>query len=682
MDEGNLNLNVTPGIHTFAQQKVNELFGDVEKTIIDVFRRYWYITKADRVKIGASEYNYILIKAPNNLANLFNILAEIIVVFSAYNRFEPRTFDAFDNIKNRLEQGRVENLCGILLSNDVNIEECIKIYNSGKETRTIVPFSYNEICDKASDSYLFRNKLQKYFYNRDLFAFDDALKTDLYFFGRNQIVIDIINRHLEGQNTGVFGLRKTGKTSIIFDVQRKIRLKNAIGVFISCQNPAMSMGTWIDSIFYVIKCVYEEIGLDSECLNREDYTEINAASRFAKEIREIYENKHITVLLMFDEVEHITYKKAADKKWGEGLESIYFWKAIRSAYQINNNTFTYCIVATNPVCIEYSVIKHADNPIFCGVTPLYIPGFDVDQTRGMVRKLGRMMGIKFDEVLYGKMMEEYGGHPFLIRHLCSYIASQYPERPVQIDRIKYNKCKEEFNNTQGKYFDMLLDVLQEFYPMELEMLGYLAVGDIETFKYFATEDYSLVQHLLGYGIIKKVDDNYDFQIDVIREYILKKKNVQMKLETKEEKWAHLCSQRGNFEIKLRKMVKQILLLHFAGMKGSESKDAKDYVISKIYNDTDNRRKYMAYSYNDLFDPKKSNIYLKSLTVLIKGKWECFSPFMGSITQEDFIHMMAILNVEGRFDAHAKIPTDEDIIIFNAAIKKLEDIVKKYEEIFS
>lgn len=80
-----------------------------------------------------------------SFANLFNLLAEIIVVFSDYEVFEPRTFDAYDNIKNSLELWRVEYLCGMLVSRDSEIVILIKIYNSGKETRTIIPYSYTEI---------------------------------------------------------------------------------------------------------------------------------------------------------------------------------------------------------------------------------------------------------------------------------------------------------------------------------------------------------------------------------------------------------------------------------------------------------------------------------------------------------------------------------------------------------
>ncbi|MFG6333693.1 MAG: hypothetical protein K1W28_18100 [Lachnospiraceae bacterium] len=123
-------------------------------------------------------------------------------------------------------------------------------------------------------------------------------------------------------------------------------------------------------------------------------------------------------------------------------------------------------------------------------------------------------------------------------------------------------------------------------------------------QFFATEDYSVVQHLIGYGIIRKVDDYYDFQTGVIKEYILHKENVNKKRMTRDEKWTHLCTRRDDFEIEMRKM----------------------------------------------------------------------------INQEDFLHTMNILNVEGRFDSHAKVPDEKDIVLFNAAIGKLEKIIAEFKKI--
>ncbi len=64
MNEYEINDNVREGIHPFAEEKVKQLFNSNQKEIVTLFKRYWYVTKADIVKIGSSEYNYILIKAP------------------------------------------------------------------------------------------------------------------------------------------------------------------------------------------------------------------------------------------------------------------------------------------------------------------------------------------------------------------------------------------------------------------------------------------------------------------------------------------------------------------------------------------------------------------------------------------------------------------------------------------
>ena len=100
-------------------------------------------------------YSYMLLKAPQSLANQFSLSAELIAVFSEYDKLEPRTFDAFDYVKNLLEMGRVENLCGILISKDENVENAIRSYTDGKETRVIVPFSYSEINGCRGDNYFF-----------------------------------------------------------------------------------------------------------------------------------------------------------------------------------------------------------------------------------------------------------------------------------------------------------------------------------------------------------------------------------------------------------------------------------------------------------------------------------------------------------------------------------------------
>ena len=216
---------------------------------------------------------------------------------------------------------------------------------------------------------------------------------------------------------------------------------------------------------------------------------------------------------------------------------------------------------------------------------------------------------------------------------------------------------------------MILDVLAQFYPLEYDMLKILAEDDEKTFKDLAESDATYAEHLMGYGIIKRFGGDYEFNMDVIKDHIIRKERLTKVLNTKEEKWSYICTERGNIEVDLRKLTKSIILFAF-----KDEQAAKEYVVKKIYNSSSDSKKVAGLKYDELFDPKKANIYLKSLGVLILGRWEDFKFFI-NMRQEEFIYLMDILN-SGRYDAHAKVPDDNEMTLLSAAIEKMKTITEK------
>ena len=116
----------------------------------------------------------------------------------------------------------------------------------------------------------------------------------------------------------------------------------------------------------------------------------------------------------------------------------------------------------------------------------------------MVNKLGGIMGLKFDDIIYGKLTDDFGGHPFLIRLACSQIHQIVDEqRPARVDKSVYEKAKALFKTKYGNYIEMVINVLKEYYFDEYEMLKMLAIGDITTFNGFAAISREYTNHLLG-----------------------------------------------------------------------------------------------------------------------------------------------------------------------------------------
>ncbi len=658
---------VYEGIHPTAQININKLFDKKEKQIINQWANQWYITVTGKKTIGNSDYKYALAKPTSHVEEALSISKEIVLIFSPYTTFEARTLDAYNVITADFQEQRFEKICYVLIANDEKIEETIKEYLTNQEDQIVIPFTYSSFKDNSANPNFIKNQFRKFFYSRDLFDYSEPLKKDTFFFGRNDIVTQIINKHRNGLNFGLFGLRKTGKTSIIYDVVRKSTVQNFITVVIDCQNPSFNMRKWHNALFYVVNEIKEKINSEQN-INEEDFTEQNATYYFERYVKLFKKETNQTILILFDEIENITFGKSSVKHWNEELDFVFFWQSIRSVYQATNEIFTFCIFGTNAKCIEDATILEKDNPIFNMFQPYYIPGFDHDQTRAMVRKLGRIMGIKFDEGIYTRLVEDYGGHPFLIRRVCSKISQQNPERPVTIDRTKYTNAKTEFN-IENNYFDMILQVLKQFYPDEFEMLKLLARKDYDSFNYFVMADRSMINHLEGYGLISENDGMFDFKIDAIKDYIIRNDADHIELKTAEEKWNHLCSQRNNIEIELRKIVKTIIKIAY-----KNENSAKEYVISKVFN---KEKKYANKTYSQLFDSHQCNIYLSSLTKLITSNWDYFSDYFGK--QDVFLLNMNILNTEGRFDAHATIPDESEIAAVDNAIHYLQKSIQRYKD---
>lgn len=175
-----------PGKHSLFR---DSHFTDDEKLAITNLSKEFYVTNGgETVHLGSnSEYRYIIISPTDIYRDMFNLDREIIVVFSPYEAIQARTLDVFEYVAKKYSTLRIEKICNILVSADKNVENSINdLIKNEPESQVIIPFSYEEL-KKVGDSYFFRNRFRKYFYTRDLFAFEAPLKKDIYFFWKNRL---------------------------------------------------------------------------------------------------------------------------------------------------------------------------------------------------------------------------------------------------------------------------------------------------------------------------------------------------------------------------------------------------------------------------------------------------------------------------------------------------------------
>ena len=317
-----------------------------EERIIDRFSKDWYVTNGGgEIWLSkTSKYKYALIKPIDIFNEMFNLDREIVLLFSPYENFEPRTLDAITKATLQHQTLRIDRICSVLVSKDNSIDIKLKdLLKNDQEAQIIIPFTYDELVKPESNPYFFRNRFIEHFYARDLFASESPLKKDIYFFGRTDLVHSILNRHRSNQVSGLFGLRKTGKTSVIFGVQRGLKKVDGVSAFIDCQNPAFHRLSWNHALQHVLEQIREQNKIDQRLSPKNNYSDEQAPVLFERHLRKMSESMGSkAIMLIFDEIENITPSVSPSEHWRNGNDFVFFWQTIRSLFQSTSGLFSFC----------------------------------------------------------------------------------------------------------------------------------------------------------------------------------------------------------------------------------------------------------------------------------------------------------------------------------------------------
>lgn len=526
-------------------------YDDFEKNSILQLSRDFFITRAiETSSENKSRNNAFLARPTDRTARLINTDREIAVVCSSFETFEARTLDLYKTSMHRVnDENRIDSRFRILVSADPDIELKISRYlQSTPEYPVIIPIYYKNLTqhDDAFVDALRRNHLI-----RDLFGVHSPLEQEYFFFGRSGIVNSVIDHHKSGEHYGIFGLRRSGKTSTIHAVSRKARGQNIVPVIIDCQDPAVHARGFSSLLQYLLSTIRKSAGL------RPLSSELSGS---VAEVSEAFRNSlantlsaiNGSVLLIFDEIENISPRTAASQHWKSGDEALFFWQVIRAFCQSQKKlSLTICFVGTNPSLLEDTRINGVDNPIFMFAERSYIPNLSFDETRQMITNLGTLMGMNFPTDVIAQIHMKYGGHPFFSRQICSIInKSASNERPLTISMNALVEAELRFRAPLMAYMEDIISVLERFYPDEFRLIEYLAKGDRNTFHEFAEGIPNLVEHLLGYGVVSKRGDDFEIVFDAVRDAVIARTNDPV-ARSSEDRRLEISRRRNRLEQEMR-----------------------------------------------------------------------------------------------------------------------------------
>jgi hypothetical protein len=637
-----------------------------EQNIIKHFSNLFSISFAKSHNFKGAWYNFAFLKPTKELRDKYRFQNEMLLITTSYENFDTRTFDYVDKLMFEY-QNRLDKLCVILISGDKKIKTKItSLAQQNPETRIIIPFSYIDFF-KSEPEQLINQRLKEFFYGRDLFAFESPLQNDAYFYGRTETVQFFYDKYKSGENSGLFGLRKIGKTSVLYALKRYLMLRGENAVFIDCQEPAFHKRRWFECLEFIITQLSIEVNnsfpkKENIKLNS-NYTEKDASIFFEEDLKKIYDTYNKSrLLIIFDEIENITFDISPTEHWNKDSDFILFWQSIRAIYQKNQGLFSFIIAGVNPKTIETGLIGSFDNPIYRMITPNYLKLFNHTNVADMVKNIGNYMGLDFDEEIITFLTDDFGGHPFLIRQVCSKIHQETSsKRPTRVSKFYYKERIEDFNKHLADYVELIVDVLKNWYPIEFQLLEHLVLGNVEEFEKISSLSDKTINHLIGYNLIEKSDNKvYHVKINAVKNYILEHTKIQQSYTKIEDKWASITKKRNNLELKLRSVLKLSLRFKFGQTNGKSE-------FLKIIEEK-RRERLNNLSLNEIFTDK-GEIYFLDIQKYISKHWIDFEKIF--LNKKKFEIYMDLSN-SNRIDAHAKDMNQEDMTITISALNWLTE----------
>jgi hypothetical protein len=630
-----------------------------ERQVIMRLSRHFYITRAAKsTQVGNSEYRSFLMRPTEGMSAVLNVEREIVVLFADYETFEARTLQAFDLTCDQFDDVRVDRSLRFLIARDANIERSIRHYLlQDPEYPVVIPFKYADF-QSPNEEFIF-NTIRRNYLIRDLFGYQSPLKQEYYFFGRKQLVDSVIDRHKSGQNSGLFGLRKSGKTSTIYAIQRRARSSGSRTLIIDCQDPAIHARRYASLLQYIIIEVRRELGLKKIEINLGAMPD-QVSEAFRGQLNDALSAAGSDILLIFDEIENISPQTTASRHWREEDDTLLFWQTARSFFQSpRKHRITFCFVGTNPSLFELPKIHGIDNPVYLFAPKTFIPMLSLPETSEMITRLGYFMGLDFAPSVISFIHQRFGGHPFFVRQLCSQIHKRVTtSRPRSVSIAGCKEAEQDAGADIQRYMGEILATLKTFYPAEYDMIEYLAAGEVDSFHDLAEYDAAYVEHLVGYGFVVRRGDDFEFAFESIAEAT--KKSLAKPSPGLADRWGEINKRRNRIEEEIRGALYQ-WAMRLTSTEWNES--VRTCLTAKRFDQVGALTRQEAFSRNN------SQLYFLELLKFIEhsGQYGSAETSIGNISGA--LHLVN----KYRVDAHAKEIDDSSYSELANALNVLETI---------
>ncbi len=432
------------------------------------------------------------------IESAFGITREVMFFYTPYRDLQIRTFTWAKEELAAMSRDATPDLV-LFYSPDERLT--IKLEDWSRLAFTAIPLDARINPEPISLVRLIREHI----YARDLFYETTPVRGDR-FFGRKTILQELRDDVTNQRVSGLFGLRKSGKTSILLQLAELLDSETAVPVFVDLEvlpspptDPTLPL---ISELAARLRAELEKRDVRCrELLPLESEPSIPAFKAALQKLLTRLDGKGITITLMLDEIEFLTPADQIDTAEGEFSGVAQVLGILRSMVQSTGN-FTFLLSGLTNDILENGRLYGRPNPLFSWAKARYLGPFARAEAGELATAVGSRMGIEIEAGALNALYDASGGHAYLYRNLASAVVGDLPvdtyRRIMRTSDVLHRLIP--WKRSIAGNLDEILGHLGRYYPTEDVLLEILIESPNEFGSIARSEDKAL-HHLLSLGLV-------------------------------------------------------------------------------------------------------------------------------------------------------------------------------------
>lgn len=440
----------------------------------------------------------------------FGFTREVMFFYSPHEDLQPRTFEAAARELAGADRSvSVTPDIFFMWSPDLRLRN--KLNDWSRPSKLAIPFLIDDE-DELSLIKLLRNHI----YARDLFY----LTTPVHgasFFGRRTLLQSLRDDVLHQRVSGVFGLRKSGKTSILMQLKEELQEDHVVTVLMDLETfPSPPEDPTDDIVSDLRRRLIDE--LKSRKLRTQELSQLpkrpsilELKNALQTILKYLWKDGN-RILLLLDEIEYLTPADRVDIAEGDMPKIAQLLSALRSIVQESEN-FTFVLSGLTSAIVEGGRLYGRPNPLFSWAKAVYVKPLKREEADDLASTVGGKMGIHFEPGALEALHEASGGHAYLYRNLSSAVVKHLPTDVFQRTMVRsavLSELSDWKSRVQGNIEEIIQHV-KRYYPNEAVMLDLLMDSPAD-FEELARSEHVAVRRLRDLGLIQEGAEGYKVSV--------------------------------------------------------------------------------------------------------------------------------------------------------------------------